>query len=165
MLTATGTELDPETAMHVHLIAGIGRATHDRWTPLYAHPPERGGDVQEARSCEAGLTVEQVQKAWTAERDRLTKKTIGWKCFAQGKLISDLQIEIAALTPAPQPSETVVEAARELLDGASTTYRAGHGRKDGIEADDGEMCYIVHSDLMHALEAALRALSGRIDAS
>lgn len=30
MLTATGTGLDPDTTMRVHLLAGIGRATHDR---------------------------------------------------------------------------------------------------------------------------------------
>lgn len=29
MLTATGTGLNPETTMEVHLLAGIGRATHD----------------------------------------------------------------------------------------------------------------------------------------
>lgn len=29
MLTATGNGLDAETTMRVHLLAGIGRATHD----------------------------------------------------------------------------------------------------------------------------------------
>ena len=54
-----------------------------------------------------------------------------------------------------QQVRALMDAARELIDGASTTYRARNGRQVGIEADDGEKCYIVHSDLMHALEAAL----------
>ncbi|UFS65307.1 hypothetical protein LO749_01685 [Paracoccus denitrificans] len=55
-----------------------------------AHPPQPS---------ETGLTVEQVQKAWTAERDRLIEENnrLEMQCFTQGKLISDLQIEIAAL--------------------------------------------------------------------
>lgn len=30
MLTATGSGLDPETTMRVHLLAGLGRASHDK---------------------------------------------------------------------------------------------------------------------------------------
>ena len=58
------------------------------------HPPQPSETV-----AEAGLTVEQVQMAWTAERDRLTAESdrLEMQCFAQGKLISELQIELAAL--------------------------------------------------------------------
>lgn len=40
-------------------------------------------------------TVAQVQQAWTEERDRLTTENnrLEMQCFAQGKLISTLQIE------------------------------------------------------------------------
>ena len=51
--------------------------------------------------------------------------------------------------------ERLREAARELINSAQTSYRARNGRQISIEADDGEGCLIVHSDLMHSLTAAL----------
>jgi hypothetical protein len=39
----------------------------------------------------------------------------------------------------------------------ASTYRARNGREIGIQADDGEKCYIVHSDLIFALETALKS--------
>lgn len=47
MLTATGTGLDPEATMQVHLLAGIGRATHDdqAWHVRAAQPV--GGEMTE----------------------------------------------------------------------------------------------------------------------
>jgi hypothetical protein len=48
-------------------------------------------------------------------------------------------------------------AARDLLAGMSSTFKARNGREVGIEADDGEKCWIVHSDLITALEATLAA--------
>lgn len=56
--------------------------------------------------------------------------------------------------------ERLREAAQELLDGLTSTYRARNGREVGIEADDGEKCYIVHSELVAGLRAALAQPKG-----
>lgn len=56
------------------------------------------------------------------------------------------------------------EAAVGLLDNMASTYKARNGREVGIQGEDGEKCWIVHSDYIAALEAALdraRALVGR----
>lgn len=69
----------------------------------------------------------------------------------------------AALTaqPATSPSiDGLVEAATGLLERMSSTFKARNGRNVGIEADDGEKCWIVHSDDITALEGALAALAG-----
>lgn len=51
------------------------------------------------------------------------------------------------------------EAAQAILDGMFTTYRARNGRQCSIETDDGEMAYLVHSDLIEDLRYALSALA------
>lgn len=51
--------------------------------------------------------------------------------------------------------EKLVTAAQDVLRVMTSTYRARNGRDMGIEADDGEKCYIVHSDSIFALERAL----------
>ena len=53
------------------------------------------------------------------------------------------------------PDDKLRGAAEDLLAGAASTYTARNGREVGIEADDGEKCYIVHSDLITGLRAAL----------
>ena len=53
------------------------------------------------------------------------------------------------------PAVGLRAAAQEVIDGAFSTYKAKNGRDVSIQADDGEKCLIVHSDLMQALEAAL----------
>ncbi|MBO9380305.1 hypothetical protein GG804_26420 [Sphingomonas histidinilytica] len=59
-------------------------------------------------------------------------------------------------TPTPVTDETALgEAVRELLARMSSTYKARNGREVGIEGDDGEKCWIVHSDQIAALEVAL----------
>jgi hypothetical protein len=50
---------------------------------------------------------------------------------------------------------TLHAAAREIIQMRFDTYRAGNNRQVGIQGDDGEKCWIVHSDQMTALEAAL----------
>lgn len=47
------------------------------------------------------------------------------------------------------------EAAADLIATATDTYKARNGRTMGIEADDGEKCWIVHSDQIEALRLAL----------
>jgi hypothetical protein len=65
-----------------------------------------------------------------------------------------------ALATLPDPSDCLsnvrelVEAARDLLRAKSDTFGKGK-RQRGIEADDGEKCWIVHSDNMALLEGAL----------
>lgn len=49
------------------------------------------------------------------------------------------------------------EAATALLEGLSSTYTARNGREVGIQGDDGEKCYIVHSDFVFDLRRALSA--------
>lgn len=46
---------------------------------------------------------------------------------------------------------------RALIEEVSTTYKARNGRLCSIEADDGEMCVIVHADLVAALDDAICA--------
>lgn len=68
---------------------------------------------------------------------------------------------VLSLYTRPTPSDQsklvaeLVEAAQAVLDGAQSTFRARNGRQVGIEADDGEKCLIVHSDLMMHLEHAI----------
>jgi hypothetical protein len=51
--------------------------------------------------------------------------------------------------------QNLTEAAQDVLRAMTSSYRARNGREVGIEADDGEKCYIVHSDQICALERAL----------
>lgn len=53
--------------------------------------------------------------------------------------------------------QTISQAAADVIRVITSTFRAGNGRVVGIEADDGEKCFIVHSDQIFALEAALKA--------
>lgn len=72
--------------------------------------------------------------------------------------------QLEALEPGPvaRPAsglgvKELRDAASALLEGMQSTYRARNNRQVSIEADDGEKCWIVHSDLTHALEIALAA--------
>lgn len=47
------------------------------------------------------------------------------------------------------------DAATQVLDRMTSTYRARNGREVGIQGDDGEKCWIIHSDDIEALRAAL----------
>lgn len=52
------------------------------------------------------------------------------------------------------------EAMRGVLDRMTDSYKAKNGRDVGIQADDGEKCWIVHSDDIENLRAALGSGSG-----
>jgi hypothetical protein len=65
-----------------------------------------------------------------------------------------------ATTRATQPEAALREAAQAVLDTMSGTYKAGNGREMGIQGDDGEKCWIVHSDQIEDLRAIL-ALQSR----
>ena len=58
-------------------------------------------------------------------------------------------------------ADRVIEAAHALVEGKSATFKARNGRDVGIEMDDGEKGYIVHSDLICALEGAIAAYDRR----
>lgn len=58
-------------------------------------------------------------------------------------------------------SDKVIAAARALVEGKSSTFKARNGRDVGIEMDDGEKGYIVHSDLICALEGAIATYDKR----
>lgn len=81
----------------------------------------------------------------------------------EGRFPAMSERQMIVETPAPDAVARLVEAARALITGANTTYRARNGRQIGIEADDGEMCFIVHSDLIHAIETALAAMKADHD--
>lgn len=49
----------------------------------------------------------------------------------------------------------LINAARAIVERKSSSYKGEGGRQIGIEADDGEMVWLVHSDEMTALELAL----------
>lgn len=49
------------------------------------------------------------------------------------------------------------EAGQTILDTMSDAYTAGNGRRVGIQAGDGEKCWIVHSDQIEYLRSALKA--------
>lgn len=53
--------------------------------------------------------------------------------------------------------EALVEAARRVSKRKFSTYKARNGRDVGVEGDDGEKCFIVHSDEIFALDCALKA--------
>jgi hypothetical protein len=52
-------------------------------------------------------------------------------------------------------SAPLVEAGQAILDRMSSTYRARNNRQVSIQGEDGEMCWIVHSDDIEGLRAAL----------
>ena len=47
-------------------------------------------------------------------------------------------------------------AAKELLEQLMGSYKAKNGKRVELHADDGEKCWIIHSDFTFALEAALK---------
>jgi hypothetical protein len=49
----------------------------------------------------------------------------------------------------------LVQAATELLERMSSTYKARNGREVGVQGDDGEKVWLVHSDEIEALRRAL----------
>ena len=50
--------------------------------------------------------------------------------------------------------QSLQRAIRDVLERRSSTYRAKNGREVGIQGEDGEKVWLVHSDEMSALEMA-----------
>lgn len=77
--------------------------------------------------------------------------------FRSGDCDDDYIVQSAciAIMAEREKVAALVEALREITEGAQTTYRARNGRQCIIEADDGELCLIVHSDLIDNGKQAL----------
>lgn len=63
------------------------------------------------------------------------------------------------------PAHRIIRTARDLVAGRAFDYKARNGRTVEIQGDDGERCFIVHSDFMFALENALTAFDERLKAN
>lgn len=55
----------------------------------------------------------------------------------------------------------LLEAARDLILGMTSTFRARNGRDVGVQGDDGEKVWLVHSDLITSLETAIAKALGQ----
>ncbi len=51
-------------------------------------------------------------------------------------------------------------AGRDLLAGMTSTFKARNGRDVGVQGDDGEKVWLVHSDLIAGLQRAIQADEG-----
>lgn len=117
---------------------------------------------------------------WDIERDEVEELVRGYQNYLIEKKRADeaealaetLRAEVGRLREAARGSTVVVNAAaakireieaenerlREvgtnLLGRMFDTYKARNGREVSIQGDDGEKCWIVHSDEIAALEAA-----------
>lgn len=75
-----------------------------------------------------------------------------WEAFAKN-IAANVRCAVAA--------PDLLEAARDLIAGMTSTYRARNGRDVGIQGDDGEKVWLVHSDIITSLEAALSKATGQ----
>lgn len=72
---------------------------------------------------------------------------LDWVCHAPSTPVGGLE----------GVGEGLVKVAQAVIDGMSPTYTARNGRQVGIEATDGEKCWIVHSDDIEELRRVLSA--------
>lgn len=78
-------------------------------------------------------------------------------------IVEAIRVIVRSLRPSDDGdarSNALEEAAQELLDTMSGTYKARNGREMGIQGDDGEKCWIVHSDQIEGLRRALAPSKG-----
>ena len=71
------------------------------------------------------------------------------------KTLDETAILRATIARLEHENAEMVEAISNVLGGMTDMNRARNGRQCGIQADDGEKCYIVHSDLIFDLTNAL----------
>lgn len=57
--------------------------------------------------------------------------------------------------------DKVIEAARRVISEKFSQIKARNNRMVGVQADDGEKCFVVHSDAIFELENALAAYDKR----
>lgn len=80
-------------------------------------------------------------------------KTCSWR--AAGDTEAEAITAWNTRTAANADVDRLVEAAQTLIAQMSDTYKARNSKRMSIEADDGEKCYIVHSDDIFSLQSAL----------
>jgi len=71
-------------------------------------------------------------------------------------LITREEFEVAVTVGGGQAQDEIERlrgVIRALSEGKQSTFRQ-RGKEVGIEADDGEKCWIIHSELIHAAEVA-----------
>ncbi|MFC3569169.1 hypothetical protein [Paracoccus simplex] len=103
MLTATGLGLDPDTTMQVHLLAGIGRATHDSYAWF-----------SRSDLCASGQQVRALELRLRDWQGRAEMAGRALEAVLSGKPVQNADEIISfckttALTPAPQPKRQVRE--------------------------------------------------------
>jgi hypothetical protein len=87
--------------------------------------------------------------------------------LAQLAMVSDPADPIKQLAHPPQPTpvdpvaggEALREAAQSVLDMMFSTYKARNGREVGVQGDDGEKVWLVHSDQIEDLRRALATIA------
>jgi len=78
------------------------------------------------------------------------------------RLLTEAHAALSTPAPADASGCSCAEIAGEIdaiLDRASGTYKARNGRMMGIEADDGEKCWIIHSDDLNELRQIAERLA------
>lgn len=77
------------------------------------------------------------------------------------ELAPSLALRVIALEARLADADKMAEAATALIDRKMSDFKARNGRLVGVQGDDGEKCYIVHSDQIFDLQAALTAWETR----
>jgi len=161
--------------------AKCGCRGHDDYCPCqnvdFSAPPTPQGDVaaseppasieEEARDEDAALKEiltyagvngvlidadrERLKKAHSALSAKLVATKRGFNAWYE-RAGENLDRALAAEAEVRR----LKEAGQAIIDRMSSTYKARNGREIGIEGDDGEKCWIVHSDQIAALQGALQ---------
>lgn len=58
-------------------------------------------------------------------------------------------------------ADKVIQAARRVFAEKFENIKSANGKEIGVQGDDGEKCFVVHSDAMFALQTALEAYDKR----
>jgi hypothetical protein len=94
------------------------------------------------------------QNPWTGKREIVA--SLLWPEHPS-EVTAQVEALFADLTLTRQSVfDRLIKTAQNVITRKFCTYKARNGRDVGIEADDGEKCWIVHSDEISLLEGALR---------
>lgn len=119
---------------------------------LYRREMDRAAKTSSVLTKAAGRPIADIVEPFEEHAD-------AW----MGDARAALEAAASHLAPAPDAVEAAVLAAAtaEVTEQKFSTYKAKNGREVGIEDDNGEKCWIVPFDVMHALEAALACYQAR----
>jgi hypothetical protein len=112
---------------------------------------------------------ETPERLWKVDGCRVvTPDGITWR--SDVALASEAKREAEFIVDACNAAPALILALANLLKTAEAVqrmkfdrYKKRNGHKAGIEADDGEKCWIVHSDLISALECASEDARATLD--